>query len=110
MVLNPVRAELVSYPEEWKWSSYLATIGMVEKPKFLCSDWILAQFGHEVAAARRGYKEFVLAGFKEESPWKDLKGRIYVAHVRYGYTLREIGDFLGVHYSTVSKALKEGKR
>jgi len=26
--------------------------------------------------------------------------RIYVAHVRYGYTLREIGDFLRAHYST----------
>ena len=162
MVLNPVRAELVSYPEEWKWSSYLATIGMVEKPKFLCSDWILAQFGHEVAAARRGYREFVLVGVKKESPWKDLKGRIflgkgdfveevkeflkekepikeiprierfagrpalsrvfgkikrkplgderiYMAHVRYGYTLRGIGDFLGVHYSTVSKALRKVK-
>ena len=32
--------------------------------------------------------------------------RIYLAHTRYGYTFREIGDFLGVHYSTVSKALK----
>jgi len=29
--------------------------------------------------------------------------RIYVADVRYGYTLREMGDFLRVHYSTVSK-------
>lgn len=162
VVLNPVRAGLVSYPEEWKWSSYLVTMGMVEKPKFLCSDWILAQFGHDVVTARRGYREFVLAGVKKESPWKDLKGRmflgkgdfinkvkeflkekeqikeiprmerfagrpslgeifegikkkllhderIYVAHVRYGYTLREIGDFLGVHYSTVSKALKRGR-
>ncbi|TET41090.1 MAG: hypothetical protein E3J63_02525 [Elusimicrobia bacterium] len=34
---------------------------------------------------------------------------IYVAHVRYGYTLREIGDFLHVHYSTVSKTLKRAK-
>jgi len=162
VVLNPVRAGLVSYSEEWKWSSYLATMGMVEKPKFLCSDWILTQFGHDVVAARRNYREFVLAGVKKESPWKDLKGRIflgkgdfieevkeflkgkeqikeiprierfagrptlseifgkikkkplgeeriYVAHVRYGYTLREIGDFLGVHYSTVSRALNRTK-
>jgi len=28
------------------------------------------------------------------------EARIYVAHVRYGYTLREIGDFLRSHYST----------
>ncbi|GAI40530.1 unnamed protein product [marine sediment metagenome] len=35
--------------------------------------------------------------------------RIYVAHVWYGYTLRQIGEFLGVHYSTVGKALKKAK-
>lgn len=34
---------------------------------------------------------------------------IYVAPVRYGYTLRKIGDFLGVHYSRVGKALKKTK-
>jgi hypothetical protein len=134
-----------------------------EKPKFLSSDWILAQFGPDLATARRSYKEFVLAGIRKESPWKHLKGRIflgkenfieevkeflkgkerikeiprmerfagrpalskifgdtrkgvarderiYTAHVRYGYTLTEIGDFLGIHYSTVSKVLKKVKR
>lgn len=162
VVLNPVRAGLVSYPEEWKWSSYLATMGMVEKPKFLCSDWILAQLGHDMVTARKAYRDFVITGIKKESPWKDLKGGtflgkenfieevkeflkgkerikeiprierfvgrpplkeifgeiktkpleikgMYAAHVRYGYTLKEIGDFLGIHYSTVSKLLKEAK-
>lgn len=36
----------------------------------------------------------------------EIKG-MYAAHVQYGYTLKEIGDFLGIHYSTVSKLLKE---
>jgi len=29
--------------------------------------------------------------------------RIYNAHAEYGYSLKEIGDHLGVHYATVSK-------
>ncbi|HHO74839.1 MAG TPA: transposase [Deltaproteobacteria bacterium] len=31
---------------------------------------------------------------------------IHEAHIRYGYTLSEIGKHLGIHYSTVSKAVK----
>jgi len=30
---------------------------------------------------------------------------IYIAHTRYGYTLKEIADYLGVHYTTISKAI-----
>ncbi|MDD5091740.1 MAG: hypothetical protein PHQ23_12605 [Candidatus Wallbacteria bacterium] len=29
---------------------------------------------------------------------------IYKAHVQHGYLLKEIAQFLGTHYSTVSKA------
>lgn len=38
------------------------------------------------------------------------KGRnygIYDAHIKYGYSLKEIADYLGIHYTTVSKAIKE---
>jgi DNA-binding MarR family transcriptional regulator len=33
------------------------------------------------------------------------------AHLQYGYTLKEIAEYIGVHYSTVSRAIKkiEGK-
>ncbi len=31
---------------------------------------------------------------------------IYDAYVRYGYTMKEIGDHLGFHYATVSRAIK----
>jgi hypothetical protein len=31
--------------------------------------------------------------------------RMAEAHIAYGYTLKEIADFLGVHYTTVSKAV-----
>ena len=28
---------------------------------------------------------------------------IYDSHMKHGYTLKEIADYLGIHYSTVSK-------
>jgi len=31
---------------------------------------------------------------------------VYDAHLRYGYTLKEIADYLGLHYSTVSKIVQ----
>jgi AraC-like DNA-binding protein len=31
---------------------------------------------------------------------------IYLAHAQYGYTLKEIADHLGIHYTTASKAFK----
>jgi REP element-mobilizing transposase RayT len=31
---------------------------------------------------------------------------IYTAHMEYGYTLKEIADHIGLHYTTVSKAMK----
>jgi len=31
---------------------------------------------------------------------------IYVGYVRYGYTLKEIAEYLGVHYVTISRAVK----
>lgn len=32
---------------------------------------------------------------------------VYDAHVTYGYSLKEIADYLGIHYTTVSKVIKE---
>jgi predicted transcriptional regulator len=38
----------------------------------------------------------------------DRNRAIVEAHVRYGYTLGEIGRHLGIHYTTVSKIIKAG--
>ena len=42
---NPVRANLVSSPEAWEWSSYAATIGLRQAPSFLTVASTLEQFG-----------------------------------------------------------------
>jgi len=44
---------------------------------------------------------------------KDKKSKdqvIYEAHLQYGYTLKDIAEYIGVHYSTVSRAIKRIER
>lgn len=42
---------------------------------------------------------------------KKSKGKaMYNAHIRYGYTLKDIAEYSGVHYSTVSRAIKKIER
>ncbi len=36
-----------------------------------------------------------------------IKEAVYQAHVKFGYTLKEIADYLAIHYTTVSKIVKE---
>ena len=41
---------------------------------------------------------------------KDKKSKdqaMYKAHLQYGYTLKDIAEYIGVHYTTVSERLKE---
>src|SRR4051812_21754129 len=38
VVLNPVRAGIVEYPEEYAWTSYRATAGYVDRPDWLAVD------------------------------------------------------------------------
>ena len=162
IVLNPVRAAVVKDPKEWKWSSFQATAGYSAGIPCVTKDWILLQFGREMAQASIRYREFVSAGLKAETPLKEVKGQIYLgdenfmnrtkeliqdketvkeiprmqryitkpsleailrhgdksrkdkavyeAHVRYGYTLKDIAEHIGVHYTTVSRVVKRIKR
>ena len=45
VVLNPVRAGLVERPEQWRWSSYAATMGLSSTPSFLSAVSTLRLFG-----------------------------------------------------------------
>ena len=161
IVLNPVRAEIVTYPEHGSWSSYMATAGAGKAAECLTTDWVLGQFSRNKIDGSMQYAEFVYDGIssKTESPWQRLKGRIFfgsswfiakmqdklvekkdikeipreqrypgrpslqelftesnnrqgrdrqiaTAHLEYGYTLQQIASALGIHYTTVSRAVK----
>jgi hypothetical protein len=45
VVLNPVKAGMVTSSEQWRWSSYHATAGQAYAPDWLATEWVLRQFG-----------------------------------------------------------------
>lgn len=162
IALNPVRAGIVEKPEDWEWGSYRATLGLIEPPKYLNVSWVLKNFDEDIKKGRKKYAKFVFEGIGGESPWSELRGRvflgskrfmekhevrlsqkveekeiakeerfanrpslnetfkgittkekrnkkIYKAYEKYRYSLKEIGDFFNIHYSTVSRIIKKIK-
>jgi putative transposase len=63
--LNPVRAGMVTNPDEYQWSGHRAYLGKETLP-WLTTDCTLAQFGRSAAKARPAYLAFVLDGTGEE--------------------------------------------
>lgn len=162
VVLNPIRAGIVTAPEHWRWSSYRGTQGLSAADSFLTCSWILSQFGGTTGDARKRYRSFVIEGMaKPDPPWGKLKGElifgdneftanmqeliggkesiseipnrqrhvgrpslnsiftematrskgarnaaIVEAHLRHGYELKEIADHLEIHYTSVSKIIR----
>jgi REP element-mobilizing transposase RayT len=67
IVLNPVRAKLVSSLDDWQWSSHHFA-SQESPPSWLERDWLLSRFGNAHATAASAYRAFVLAGVNEASP------------------------------------------
>jgi len=63
--LNPVRAGLVTQPEDYEWSGHPAYLGE-EHIAWLTCDVVLAQFGSSVDIARKRYANFVMDGMDEK--------------------------------------------
>ncbi len=58
--LNPVRAQLVEKPEDYRWSSLAYHIQAGNRGRFLSMDFGLTEFGHKGNKARlRHYREYV---------------------------------------------------
>lgn len=56
-------------------------------------------------AGRPELEEIFTEGRPKERSERD---RAIAGAVGYGYTLKEIADYLNIHYATVSRALKRG--
>jgi putative transposase len=78
IVLNPVRARMVTQAENWFWSSYRATAGLTAKPAFLTTDWLLSAFGEERLSAQNAFARFVASATATANPWVNLKNQIYL--------------------------------
>jgi putative transposase len=70
-------------------------------------------FIEEIKHLMRGkekLKEITRPALKEIFKGKDKKSKdqvMYEAHLQYGYTLKDIAEYIGVHYTTVSRAIKK---
>jgi hypothetical protein len=109
VALNPSRAGLCAAPGDWLWSSYAATAGLRERPRYLDPDAVLALLGSSAA-----YTTFVAAGIDQATldehgtPWPpprpplevllrdDSDRAIALAHFRHGYSKAAIAAHLGV--------------
>lgn len=90
VVLNPVRAGMVERAEQYRWGSYLPTIGRAPLPGFLCTEWLLANFSATLAEARRRYRQFVKEGMgQQESPWEKLCGQVILGTELFVEQVRE---------------------
>lgn len=68
VAMNPVRAGLTTRPEDWKWSSYPATIALVHPPPFLAVPSVLRLFGEaeeQVLQARFAGHVLSLDGYEQ---------------------------------------------
>jgi len=83
IVLNPVRAGMVRSAKDWPWSSYRATAGFVESPRWLEIDWILSAFSTRKGHAMERYRAFVAEGRNQPSPWEQLRNQIYLGDEQF---------------------------
>lgn len=161
VVLNPVRAGIVSSAQEWPWSSYAATVNQSPRPEWLHTQWILKQLHADKSQAIRSYRDFVQSGTGLPAIWESLKQQIYLGDENFirkmqnkidldgmpqikeipraqhrppakplshftekfpdarlgmqnayktgDYTMQQIAIAFKVHYSTVSRAVKQGE-
>lgn len=99
VVLNPVRAGMVTTPETWPWSSYRMTCSEAQAPEWLETDWLLSQFANDRKDAVHAFRAFVAAGRGLQSPLLDLRNQLFLGDDKFlkqieeaeqGMTLTEI--------------------
>ncbi|MYM67386.1 addiction module toxin RelE [Pseudoduganella sp. FT55W] len=101
VVLNPVRAGMVSDIADWNWSSYHFMTQQPCPPVWLQTDWILALFGTSRQEAMEAYRHFVLAGIGEASPIKRTRHQLILGDD--AFVSRHRSCQAGVSLSEVTK-------
>lgn len=65
VMMNPVKHGFVKSPEEWRWSSYRATMGLEPAPEYLCLDGVDTAF----PAATRSASRALLRDYLSARTW-----------------------------------------
>lgn len=100
--LNPVRANMVSAPEDFQWSSYNQYIGKQKAHKWLVRDLIIGYFGKKYKTAQRQYQNFVtqLVGQEYNNPLDEVTGAVLLGG-------QEFINFIKDRYLTGLKQSKD---
>jgi len=120
--LNPVRAGVVSKPEDYQWSSCQYYIGKGKMPEWLTISFILGYFNKRITVGQRRYSEFVngMAGKKYDSPLKAtvassiLGGKDFVHKIKEKYLNdkdmdRNLPALTEIRKKTAEEIMKEVK-
>ncbi len=83
VVLNPVRAKMVETPEDYPWSSYLATAGKGKPHPCLATDWVLGQFSGKRGKAEQEYRKFVRWGIGQKTIWTEVRGQALLGEEKF---------------------------
>ncbi|PKN17446.1 MAG: hypothetical protein CVU68_10440 [Deltaproteobacteria bacterium HGW-Deltaproteobacteria-3] len=72
--LNPVRAKMVSEPDNYRWSSFQDYVGKRNAPEWLKTEFLLGYFGKPHSVAQKQYRQFVeeIMGKEYESPLEQM--------------------------------------
>jgi putative transposase len=90
VVLNPVRANIVARPEEYRWSSYRATAGLEAAPAWLDLAAVYVHFSADQGAAQAMYADYVSAKVdSHERLWDQAINGIYLGGEEWAKQMRK---------------------
>jgi len=91
VALNPVRANMVKRPEDYRWSSYRATAGLESAPLWFDVAAARAPFGGNDPEGQATYQTFVEAGITStECLWDKVSNGIYLGTESWARRMRDL--------------------
>ncbi len=111
VVLNPVRAGMVSDASEWPWSSYRAMVAPAhaERPEWLATDKLLAYFAIDKNTLNRGkaqqrYIQHVRDGVGLPSVWEALSGQVFLGDEKFVIKMLALAQSVGASKLEIPQA------
>ncbi|HEY2094570.1 MAG TPA: transposase [Thermoanaerobaculia bacterium] len=91
VVLNPVRANMVARPEDYRWSSYRGTAGLESAPEWLDTASALGVFAPVAEVAPILYRQFVEQALPNNGRlWDKLANGIYLGTEAWRKKMRKV--------------------
>ncbi len=93
IVLNPVRAGIVSSPEEYHWSSYRATAGLDNMKTCIDRIAVISRFAEEdesVISARAAYSQFVTYSLEKDIALGEIRGDLILGDREFVESVKDI--------------------